>query len=69
MNPIVFDLIIKGVESLPALFEAGIDVYHRIQQIKELAQKAKDGTLTKADIVKARSDFDTNIADFNEPME
>lgn len=68
MNPIVLDLIIKGVESLPALAEAGYNIYTRVQQIKALAQGAKDGTLTPADIAKARTDLDTNLDDFNEPI-
>jgi hypothetical protein len=69
MNPIVLDLIIKGVESLPALVEAGINIYNRVNQIKALAQGAKDGTLTPADIAKVRAEFDANLADFNEPMD
>jgi hypothetical protein len=69
MNPVVLDLIIKGVSSLPTLVEAGINIYNRVEQIKKLAQGAKDGTLTKADIVKVRAEFDANLADFNDPME
>jgi len=69
MNPVVLDLIIKGVSSLPALVGAGIDIYNRVEQIKKLAQGAKDGTLTPADIAKVRAEFDTNLADFNEPMD
>jgi flagellin-like hook-associated protein FlgL len=68
MNPIVLDLIIKGIESLPALVDAGINIYHRVQQIRALAQGAKDGTLTPADIAKIRAEFDANLADFNTPM-
>lgn len=69
MNPIVWDLIIKGVASLPALVEAGINIKNRVDQIKALAKGAKDGTLTKADIAKVRAEFDTNLADFNKPMD
>ena len=68
MNPIVLDLIIKGVESLPALVEAGINIYNRVEQIKALAQGAKNGTLTKADIVKVRAQFDADLDDFNRPL-
>jgi len=68
MNPEVLDLIIKGVESLPALVMAGIDIYNRVEQIKALAQGAKDGTLTSVDIAKVRADFDANLDDFNKPM-
>jgi hypothetical protein len=68
MNPAVLDLIIKGVESLPALVAAGVDIYNRVQQIKALAQGAKDGTLTKADIAKVRAQFDANLDDFNAPI-
>jgi len=68
MNPIVLDLIIKGVESLPALVEAGINIYNRVEQIKALAQGEKDGTLTPADIAKVRAAFDADLDDFNEPL-
>jgi len=68
MNPVVLDLIIKGVESLPALVEAGINIYNRVEQIKALAQGAKDGTLTKADIAKIRAQFDADLDDFNTPI-
>ena len=68
MNPVILDLIIKGVQSLPILFDAGVSIWGRVKQIEDLAQGAKDGTLTKADIAKVRAEFDTNLADFNEPM-
>jgi hypothetical protein len=68
MNPIVLDLIIKGVESLPSLVEAGISIYNRVAQIKALAQGAKDGTLTPADIGRVRMQFDADLDDFNQPI-
>ena len=68
MNPIVLDLIIKGLESLPTLFDAGVDIWNRVNQIKALAEAEKDGTLTKADILKIRNDFDAELDDFNKPM-
>ena len=69
MNPIVLDLIIKGVESLPALVEAGIDIYNRVNTIKALAEGARDGTLTHADIIKVRAQFDADLDDFNKPID
>jgi len=69
MNPAVLDLIIKGLESLPALFDAGVDIWNRVEKIKALAQAEKDGTLTKADIAKIHSDFDAQLDDFNKPMD
>lgn len=68
MNPAVLDLIIKGVASLPSLVEAGINIYNRVEQIKALAQGAKDGTLTPDDIAKVRAQFDADLDDFNTPM-
>ena len=68
MNPIVLDLIIKGVESLPTLVDAGIQIYTRVNQIKALAEGARDGTLTHADIVKVRAQFDADLDDFNSPI-
>ena len=69
MNPIVLDLIIKGVESLPALVDAGIQIYTRVNQIKALAEGARDGTLTHADIVKVRAQFDADLDDFNKRID
>jgi len=69
MNPIILDLIIKGVESLPALVDAGIQIYTRVNQIKALAEGARDGTLTHADIVKVRAQFDADLDDFNKPID
>ena len=68
MNPIVLDLIIKGLESLPTLFDAGVDIWNRVEQIKALAQAEKDGTLTKADIAAVRAKFDADLEDFNKPI-
>ena len=69
MNPLVLDLIIKGLESLPTLFDAGVNIWTRVEQIKGLAQAEKDGTLTKADIAAVRAKFDADIEEFNKPIE
>lgn len=69
MNPAVLDLILKGVQSLPVLFNAGADIWARVQEIETLAQKAKAGTLTHADIVATRAKFDATLDDFNKPMD
>jgi hypothetical protein len=68
MNPEVLELIIKGVSAIPAMIEAGISVVQRIEQIKALAQGAKDGTITDAYIAKIRAQFDADLDDFNTPM-
>jgi len=68
MNPAILDLIIKGVESLPALVDAGFSIYNRVQQIKSLAEGAKAGTVTAADIAKIRAQFDADLDSFNTPM-
>ena len=68
MNPLVLDLIIKGLESLPTLFDAGVNIWSRVEQIKALAQAEKDGTLTKADIAAVRAKFDADIEEFNKPL-
>jgi len=68
MNPLVLDLIIKGLESLPTLFDAGVNIWHRVEEIKALAKAEKDGTLTKADIAAVRAKFDADLEDFNKPI-
>jgi histone H3/H4 len=68
MNAAILDLIIKGVESLPALVEAGVSIYNRVQQIKDLAKSAKAGTVTHEDIVRIRAQFDAELDDFNQPI-
>lgn len=68
MNPEILDLIIKGVADLPSLIDAGINVFNRIEQIKTLAENAKAGTVTAADIAKIRAQFDADLADFNTPI-
>lgn len=69
MNQQALDLIIKLASSIPTMVDTGFNIYNRVEQIKALAQKTKDGTLTHADIVKIRSDFDAELADFNKPMD
>jgi hypothetical protein len=69
MNPAVIDLIIKGVESLPALVDAGVSIYNRVQTIKGLAEGAKAGTpITPAEIAKIHAQFDADWDEFDKPI-
>lgn len=70
MDPVlIFELIQKGLTTIPILIDAGVSITHRIQQLIALSKGGADGTLTDADLAKIRSDFDADLAEFNKPME
>jgi hypothetical protein len=70
MNPVIFDLIEKGLTLLPLLVSSGISIEQRIEQLIKLNRAAKDGTpITDAELAKIRADFDSDLADFNKPMD
>jgi thiazole synthase ThiGH ThiG subunit len=69
MDPVlIFELIQKGLTTIPLLIDAGINISQRIKQLSALAKGGADGTLTDAALAKIRSDFDQDLADFNAPM-
>ena len=70
MDPVlIFELIQKGLTTIPILIDAGVSITQRIQQLIALSKGGADGTLTDADLAKIRSDFDADLAEFNKPME
>lgn len=70
MNPAIMDLIIQGLQLLPVLVEAGIDITQKIEQLVTLSNAAKNGTpISDADLAKIRAEFDADLADFNAPLD
>jgi hypothetical protein len=64
----VFVLIEKGLTLLPLLIQAGVDIAPKVEQLIALAKAGSAGTLSDADIAKIRADFDTDLDQFNQPM-
>ncbi len=65
---LVFKLIAAAMAALPALIEAGVNVYDRIQQIQKLAADAAAGTVTQTQIDEVRAQLDRDLDEFNEPL-
>lgn len=65
----VFTLIEQGLTLLPILIDAGINITQRVEQLTALAKGGAAGTITDADLAKIRADFDSDLADFNQPMD
>jgi hypothetical protein len=64
----IFALIEKGLTLLPLLLQAGVTIEPKIEQLVALAKGGAAGTLTDDDIAKIRSELDSDLADFNEPL-
>jgi hypothetical protein len=70
MNPAVFQLIEQGLTLLPILVESGISIGHRVQQLIALNKAAASGTpITDAELAKIRADFDSDLNEFNKPID
>jgi hypothetical protein len=70
MNPAVFQLIEQGLTLLPILVESGISISNRVQQLIALNKAAATGTpITDSELAKIRADFDSDLNDFNKPMD
>jgi hypothetical protein len=68
MNPAIFDLIEKGLTLLPLLVDAGVNITARVQQLIALNKAASGGAAISAtELAKIRSEFDTDLDDFNSP--
>ena len=69
MNAVaIFELIQQGLTLLPVLVQAGIDITQRVEQLTTLAKGGASGTISDEDLAKIRSDFDADLASFNEPL-
>lgn len=65
---LILKLIAAAVAALPALIEAGVNVYDRIQKIQKLATDAAAGTVTQDQIDDVRSTLDRDLDEFNAPL-
>ncbi len=65
---LILELIAKAVQVLPTLVEAGINIKQRVDQIKDLAEAAKNGTATHDMIKKVRDQLDADLDEFNSPL-
>lgn len=66
---LVFQLLEQGLALLPTLITAGVNVYDRIEQLKDLANRGAAGTVTDDEIAKIRAQFDADLDEFNKPMD
>jgi hypothetical protein len=64
----ILDLLAKGLSALPTLIEGGTNVIDRISQMKKLAEDAKAGKVTKAQIDAIRAQTDRDLDEFNSPL-
>lgn len=64
----ILALVAQGVAILPQLISAGVDVYGRINKIKELADAGANGTVTPEMIQQVRDQLDADMAAFNEDL-
>ena len=71
MNPAaILDLIEKGLTLLPLLISAGVDIGERVQQLITLANAAKNGTpISDEELARIRAQLDSDLDDFNKPMD
>lgn len=65
---LVLKLIAAAVAALPGLIEAGVNVYDRIQKIKQLAEDSAAGTVTQSQIDDVRTQLDRDLDEFNSPL-
>ena len=65
---LILKLIGAAVGALPSLIEAGVNVYDRIQKIKQLADDTAAGTVTQTQIDDVRSQLDRDLDEFNAPL-
>lgn len=61
----IMDLIIKGLGILSAAVAAGVEVAPAIQTLVNLAEGAKNGTVTDEQLAATEAMLDSLLADFN----
>jgi hypothetical protein len=64
----VLSALEKGLKLLPSIVEAGEDIASTVEQMVTVAAKAKNGTVTAADVTALETHLDQQIADFNSDM-
>lgn len=65
----ILQLVAQGLALLPTLISTGVDIVHRIEQIKQLAAAGAAGTVTDEQIAAYRAQLDADLAEFNKPMD
>lgn len=65
----ILDMIEKGISIASTLIAAEQKAEPALAAVLSLVTKAKDGTVTRADIEATRKTLDDQIADFNAPMD
>lgn len=64
----ILALVAQAIALLPTLISTGVDVFKRIEQIKDLAQAGATGSATPEQIKTVRDQLDADLADFNTPI-
>lgn len=67
MDPVIVELVVKGLSLLPTLATAGIDIASRVAQLTKLMQEGD--SMSDDEIAMIRKQFDADLAEFNAPME
>ena len=65
---LILKLIAAAVAALPAVIEAGGNVYDRIKKIQKLAEDTAAGTVTQVQIDDIRAQLDRDLDEFNSPL-
>lgn len=64
----VFDVIHKGVGAIRTLIEQGKSAGPAITAVENLAESAKGGKVTEAQIASTEATLDALVDDFNKPL-
>lgn len=64
----ILKLVAAALAALPALIEAGVNVYDRIKQIQKLAADTAAGTVKQEQIDSIRAQLDRDLDEFNAPL-
>jgi hypothetical protein len=64
----ILALVAQGIALLPNLISTGVDVYDRIQKIRQLADAGAKGEATPEMIQAVRDQLDADLADFNKDL-
>lgn len=65
----IFALIQKGIQLIPVLIQAGVDIAGTISSLNTLAEAGKNGTsISDADLATIEAQFDADLDAFNKPM-
>lgn len=63
----ILGLISQGLQLLPTLVKAGVDITKEIQMLKGLSDGAQDGTVTDDQVQEVQDHLDELMSNFNAP--